>query len=72
MKEYVGETGRTLKKLLSEHNNRWDDQKNEIAVHVMNKSLTINWEEANIRLQRWATREEEYMKTSGSRDSQTP
>ena len=44
---YVGETGRTLKKWISESRGR-GDQKNGIVVHVMNKPHTINWEEGNI------------------------
>ena len=48
---YVGETGRTLKKRISEHKQavKKGDRKNGIAVHVMDKSHTINWEEANVR-----------------------
>ena len=49
---YVGETGRTLKKRISEHKQvvKRGDEKNEIAVHVKNKGHTINWEEASIKI----------------------
>ena len=48
---YVGETGRTLKKRISEHKQavKKGDRKNGITVHVMDKGHTINWEEANVR-----------------------
>ena len=48
---YVGETGRTLKKRISEHKQtvKRYDQKNGIAVHVMSKGHTINWEEASVK-----------------------
>ena len=48
---YVGETGRTLKKRISEHKQavKRGDQRNDIAVHVMNKGHTINWGEANVK-----------------------
>ena len=47
----MGEAGRTLKKRISEHKQavKSGDQKNGIAVHVMNKGHTINWEEANVK-----------------------
>ena len=47
----VGETGRTLKKQISERKQavRRGDRKNGIAVHVMDKGHTIKWEEANVR-----------------------
>ena len=43
--------GRTLKKRISEHKQavKKCDRKNGIAVHVMDKGHTINWEEANVR-----------------------
>ena len=48
---YVGETGRTLKKRISEHKQgvKRCDQKNVIAVYMMNKGHTINWEEASVK-----------------------
>ena len=48
---YVGETGRTLKKRISEHKQavKRRDQKNGIAVHVMNKGHNINWEGASVK-----------------------
>ena len=48
---YVDETGRTLKKRISEHKQavKRGSRKNGIAVHVMDKGHTINWEEANVR-----------------------
>ena len=48
---YVGETGRTLKKRTSEHKQgvKRCDQKNVIAVYMMNKGHTINWEEASVK-----------------------
>ena len=48
---YVGETGRTLKKRISEHKQavKRCDQKNGIAVLVMRKGHTINWEEVSVK-----------------------
>ena len=47
---YVGRTGRTLKKCISEHKQamkRFDD-KNRIAVHVFKHNHRIAWDEANV------------------------
>ena len=49
-KVYIGETGRTLKKRVSEHKQavkRFDD-KNEIAVHVFKHDHHIAWDEATV------------------------
>jgi hypothetical protein len=58
----VGETGRTLKKRISEHKQAVNrgDRKNGIAVHVIDKGHTINWEEAIVRY--WRRRVQEAIK----------
>ena len=47
---YVGETGRTLKKRMSEHKQAMKrfDEKNRIAVHVFKHDHRIAWDEARI------------------------
>ena len=49
---YIGETGRTLKKRLKEHDYavRRGDQKNGIAVHAWEKEHRVNWAAAKVRL----------------------
>ena len=44
---YIGETGRTLEKQLSEHKNAVkNDTKNGIAVHSWTKQPQVDWETA--------------------------
>ena len=45
---YIGETGRTLEKQLSEHKNgvKKNDTKNGIAVHSWTKQHQVDWEAA--------------------------
>ena len=48
---YIGETGRTLEKQLSEHKSavRKNDPKNGIAVHSWTNQHQVNWEVPNKR-----------------------
>ena len=48
---YVGETGRTLQKCLSEHRSavRKNDRKNGIAVHAWDKGHQVKWESAKVK-----------------------
>ena len=48
---YIGETGRTLKKRLKEHDYavRREDPKNKIAVHAWENDHRVNWEAAKVR-----------------------
>ena len=48
---HVGETGRTLKKQISEHKQavKRGDKNNGIAVHVKNKGHSIKWEESSVK-----------------------
>ena len=47
---YLGETGRTLKKWISEHHSavRRFDTDNGIAVHAQQKEQCIDWDQAKI------------------------
>ena len=47
---YIGETGRSLQKRLTEHKAavRRGDQKNGVAVHVQNNDHRVDWEAAHV------------------------
>ena len=49
-KSYIGETGRSLQKRLTEHKGavRRGDSKNGIAVHVQKHDHRVNWEAAKV------------------------
>jgi hypothetical protein len=70
---YVGETGRTLKKRISEHKQamKRGDQKNGIAVHVMTRAIPSTGKKPMSDPLRQATGEEECKKPSESRDNPT-
>ena len=48
---YIGETGRTLEKRLSEHKTavKKNDTKNGIAVHAWTNQHQVNWEAASVK-----------------------
>ena len=48
---YIGETGRTLEKRLSEHKGavKRHDVKNGIAVHAWNEQHRVDWEAAKVK-----------------------
>ena len=54
---YIGETGRTLEKRLSEHKGavKRHDVKNGIAVHAWNEQHRVDWEAANCKVKQVET-----------------
>ena len=61
---YIGETGRTLEKRLSEHNRavKRNDTKNRIAVHTWKTQHKVDWEAATVKQVRQTTHEEGLLK----------
>ena len=73
---YIGETGRSLQKRLTEHKAavRRGDQKNGVAVHVQNYDHRVDWEAAHIIEQEpwyWPRRVREAIHIANKRGSST-
>ena len=63
---YIGETGRTLRKRLKEHDYAvgTSDTNNGIAVHAWTNSHKVNWEATRVRLVEHSPKRGKYWKPS--------